>query len=61
MLPEIGFKNGRSHRVYKLQECARIVEWLEKTFGSAVNTVQADPYDFEISNKRYTGKGSEII
>jgi hypothetical protein len=61
MIANIGFKNGIGHRVYERGECAKLIDWLEQNFGLVVNTVHGDPYDFEISDKRYSGKGSKII
>jgi len=61
IIGEIGFKNGIGHRVYDSEKCLRLTDWLESTFGPEVNTVQGDPFDFEISDKRYSGEGSKII
>lgn len=61
IISEIGFKNGIGHRVYDREKCVRLTAWLESTFGLEVNTVQGDPFDFEISDKRYSGEGSKII
>jgi hypothetical protein len=59
MIAEIGFKNGIGHKVYHSSSCLRLIDWLSN--HSAINTVHGDPYDFEISDKRYAGKGSQII
>ena len=61
IIGEIGFKNGIGHRVYDSGQCVRLTDWLQNTFGPQVNTVQGDPFDFEISDKRYSGEGSKII
>lgn len=61
IIGEIGFKNGIGHRVYDSEKCVRLIDWLKSTFGPEVNTVQGDPFDFEISDKRYSGEGSKII
>ncbi len=61
VLGEIGFKNGIGHRVYDSEKCVKLTDWLESTFGSKVNTVQGDPFDFEIGDKRYSGEGSKVI
>jgi len=61
IIAEIGFKNGIGHRVYDSEKCVRLTTWLESTFGFEVNNVQGDPFDFQISDKRYSGEGSKII
>ena len=61
IIAKIGFKNGIGYRVYEKGECASLIDWLQKNFGLALNRVQADPHDFEISEKRYSGKGSKVI
>jgi len=61
LLAEIGFKNGIGHRVFDEEDCVKLLDWLQRNFGGARNRVQADPHDFEISEKRYSGKGSKII
>ena len=61
MISEIGFKNGIGHRVYDRDKCVKLIDWLQENFGFAVDTIQGDPFDFEISDKRYSGTGSKII
>jgi hypothetical protein len=60
LLNGIGFKNGIGHRVYDHGECDMLLDWLTLNFGKGFNTVLADPFDFEISEKRYSGTGSKI-
>lgn len=61
ILDEIGFKNGIGHRVYESFKCINLIAWFKSRFGALINTVQSDPFDFENSEKRYSGKGSLII
>lgn len=61
VIKAVGFKNGIGHRVYTAQQGAMLIEWLDKNFRTLVNTVQGDPFDFEISEKRYSGVGSTVI
>ena len=61
IITAIGFENGIGHRVYKNGECIGLIDWLHNNFGGLVNRVQAHPYDFESSDKRYSGNGSKII
>lgn len=61
IVQQIGFKNGIGHRVYDSKKCKRLIDWLEGAFIADLNQLQGDPFDFEISDKRYSGEGSEII
>jgi hypothetical protein len=61
IMQKIGFRNGIGHRVYRNNECDALIAWLEKDYKTDLNTVRADPYDFALSDKRYSGKGSKII
>jgi hypothetical protein len=59
LLDELGYKNGRSHRVFTLEECAGLLGWLRGN-RNAANRIVGDPFDFARSAKRYSGKGSSI-
>jgi hypothetical protein len=61
IITSIGFKNGVGHRVYDYGRCAHLLEWLNKNFRSMLNRTQADPHDFRISDKRFSGHGSKIV
>jgi hypothetical protein len=61
IISAIKFKNRIGHYVYKNNECSVLTDWLCKNFGALLNRVQDDPYDFEHSEKRYSGNGSKII
>ena len=61
LLTSIGYKNGRNYRVFDLYTCAEIVVWIENTFETSLNIVVADPFQFDRSEKRYSGEGSKII
>ena len=61
IIASIGFENGVGHRVYDYSRCARLIDWLKENFRSMLNRVQADPYDFHISDKRFAGHGSKIV
>jgi hypothetical protein len=61
ILTRLGFKNGIGHRVFEVNDCVPLLSWLDATFSRAFNRVQGDPHDFDISDRRYSGKGSKII
>ncbi len=54
ILDEIGYVNGRSHRVYPLHQCHRLIDWLEKQCADRLNEVMGDPFDFDRSSSRYS-------
>jgi Nucleotide modification associated domain 2 len=61
IIASIGFVNRVGHRVYDYKRCATLIDWLERTFRSALNRVQVDPHDFHICDKRFAGHGSKIV
>jgi hypothetical protein len=60
LLDEIGYKNGRSHRVFEYEKAARLMEWLQHSFSEYLNQVIGDPFDFEKSEKRYSAGSNKI-
>ncbi len=60
LLESIGYKNGRNYRLFEIEKCAGVIDWLEGTFQRSLNTVAADPFDFARSEKRYSVKGNKI-
>ena len=60
LLSDIGYKNGRNYRVFDLECCGGLISWLESTFQNAMNTVAADPFDFDHSEKRYSVKDNKV-
>lgn len=54
ILDKIGYVNGRSHRVYPLRQCERLLGWLQEKFGDHLNEVLGDPFDFDRSDARYS-------
>lgn len=61
MLDEIGYRNGRGHRVYSQQECQRLLNWIRVTAGQQVNRVLGDPLHFRMSDKRYSRTHNRLI
>lgn len=61
LIGAIGFKNGIGHRVFDVVICAELIRWLHRSFTQSLNAVSADPFDFESSNRRYSGRNNKII
>jgi hypothetical protein len=60
LLDAIGYKNGRNYRVFKLNACLGLTDWLQTSFRESLNTVTADPFDFDRSDERYSVKDNKI-
>jgi hypothetical protein len=59
MLRGLRFRNGIGHRVFDAEECGTVLEWIT-SHRNAANTVLADPFNFDESEKRYAGRGSAV-
>lgn len=53
-LRKIGYQNQRNHRVYPIDECQELFEWLKS--NHTPNLILSDPFDFMESHHRYDGK-----
>jgi Nucleotide modification associated domain 2 len=60
LLERLGFRNGRNYRVFEHQRCVALLEWLATKWRDARNVVAGDPFDFDHSAKRYSGRGSSL-
>ena len=60
LLEAIGYKNSRSYRVFAESTCAPLLAWLHGSFERMLNIVSADPFDFEISERRYSAKDNKV-
>jgi len=61
LLEELGYKNGIGHRVFKDSQCVNFFQWLLVDVKAARNVIAGDPFDFDQSTKRYSGKGSLLV
>lgn len=61
LLKSVGYKNGRSHRVFKNETATVIIDWLNDSFQKSLNQVVADPFDFNKSEKRYSAAKDKIL
>jgi len=60
LLAALGYKNGIGHRVFDDSQCSAFLQWLFSDCKRARNIVDGDPFDFDQSAKRYSGKGSSL-
>jgi hypothetical protein len=60
LLAALGYKNGIGHRVFDASQCSAFLQWLFSDYKAAWNIVAGDPFDFDQSAKRYSGKGSSL-
>lgn len=60
LISAIGFKNGIGHRVFEIEKCAGLIDWLHVNFWKSLNTIYADPFYFNISHKRYSAENNKI-
>jgi len=60
LLEAIGFKNGRNYRVFDANSCTDLIDWLHASFPNLLNSVAADPFDFNQSEKRYSAGNNKI-
>jgi hypothetical protein len=61
IMDEIGYKNGKGHRVYELIRCKKLVDWLEDEFQQYLNLVAADPFDFKRSHAHYSYENNSLL
>jgi hypothetical protein len=59
MLKRLGFKNGIGHRVFDAESSCELIDWIT-SHREAANAILANPFDFNKSEKRYTGRGSSV-
>jgi hypothetical protein len=60
VLSALGYKNGRGHRKFDSTGCDIFLGWLFKNHRADRNLLAGDPFDFEQTHKRYSGKGSRL-
>jgi hypothetical protein len=61
LLAQIGYKNRRGHNVYRKGECQKLLEWIRDTADEQVNHVLGDPFQFRMSDKRYSKTRNRLI
>lgn len=60
ILDGLGYANKINHRVFDLALAIDLVRWIEKNYGSSVNLVLADPFNFDKSSSHYSYETNRI-
>lgn len=60
LLDEIGYSNGRGHRKFDGDKCQHLLNWLLGSYGSKMNRVLGDPYQFESYGARYSAGTNRV-
>lgn len=60
LLDAIGYKNQRSFRKFEDADASGLIEWLHNSFRESLNQVIGDPFDFDVSQKRYSAGNNKI-
>lgn len=61
ILRAVGYKNGRGHRVYTVTQCQELLDWIKGQAGGQPNRILADPFQFRMSDKRYSRSRNRLI
>jgi hypothetical protein len=61
ILKTLGFKNKIGHRKFNTAGRDTFLSWLLQNHAGDRNFVVADPFDFEKTEKRYSGRGSKLL
>jgi len=61
ILAELEYVNGRHHRKYSAVRGQPLLRWISDTYGEHRNKVRSDPFDFELSELRFSGRGNALV
>lgn len=61
LIAATGFKNRQGHRRFDDVASKNLVDWICRTFSSCLSQVSADPFDFDQSEKRYSGENNKVV
>ncbi len=61
LLDQIGYQNRRGHRVYQEEDCRKLLDWIKGKAGQQANRVLGDPFQFRMSDKRYSRTHNRLI
>jgi hypothetical protein len=61
LLDQIGYQNRRGHRVYQEEQCRKLLDWIKAKAGQQTNRVLGDPFQFRMSDKRYSRTHNRLI
>lgn len=60
ILKRLGYKNGRGHRKFSTNDCEALLDFIRAAAGHA-NRVLGDPYQFKMSDKRFSKTKNRLI
>lgn len=60
LLDNLGYSNHIGYRVFSAQNCADLLAWIQE-HRMAANSLVDDPFDFQRSAKRYSGRASLLL
>lgn len=60
LLGNIGYKNGRSYRVFECSDAAALPNWIENNHRDDLNLLSGDPYDFNNSEAHYSVHNNSV-
>lgn len=60
LLGAIGYKNGRGHRVFTITQCQQLLKWIKEQARERPNNLP-DPFQFRMSDKRYSRSRNRLI
>lgn len=61
ILDQMGYSNGRGHRVFTDDEAKGLLTWFKMTSAGRINSNVSDPYDFRLSGARYSAASNKIL
>jgi hypothetical protein len=61
ILRDLGYKNGRNHRIFKHPLADPLIQWLEGEHQDSLSLVLGDPFDFDKADKSYSLKSNRMV
>jgi hypothetical protein len=61
LLEQIGYRNWRGHRVYQQEQCQKLLNWIARAAAGRKNHVLGDPFQYRMSDKRYSRTQNKLI
>lgn len=61
ILQELGYNNARNHRTYDVLQCDGLLDWINAQGKGHWNMVLADPFQFHLSDARYSKESDRIV
>lgn len=61
ILEDMGYSNGRGHRVFSANKASGLLKWFEEVSEGRINSTVGDPFDFRLSEARYSAASNKIL